>query len=83
MPSDVTRKFVGTGSKGIRRAPRPNKSGATNKTTSKGAERLQARAIKRIRDSETGELVGWLYQWNTGAHSLRWKSEPRKKVIYD
>ncbi len=35
--------------------------------------RLHAHAIKRIWDQETGELVGWLYQWNTGELVPRWK----------
>lgn len=50
-----------------------------------GAEpkRVHARAVKRIFDRETGELVGWLYEWNTGSLVPRWKSEAREDVVYD
>ena len=50
-----------------------------------GAEpkRVHARAVKRIFDRETGELVGWLYEWNTGSLMPRWKSEAREDVVYD
>lgn len=44
--------------------------------------RLHARAIGRILDRETGELVGWLYEWNTGERVPRWRRGPRKDVIY-
>ena len=29
-------------------------------------KRLEAKAIERILDAKTREVVGWLYQWNTG-----------------
>lgn len=45
-------------------------------------KRLHARAIGRILDRKTGEVVGWLYEWNTGERVPRWKSGPRKDVIY-
>ena len=50
-----------------------------------GAEpkRVHARAVKRIFDRETGELVGWLYEWNTGSLVPRWKSEAREDVVYE
>ncbi|MEO1140606.1 MAG: hypothetical protein AAFW87_14265 [Pseudomonadota bacterium] len=46
-------------------------------------KRVHARAVKRIFDRETGELVGWLYEWNTGSLVPRWKSEAREDVVYD
>lgn len=45
-------------------------------------KRVHARAIKRIFDRESGELVGWLYEWNTGCLVPRWKSKAYKNVIY-
>lgn len=46
-------------------------------------QRLQARAIHRIFDRKTGDLVGWLYEWNTGTRVSRWKSEAHDDVYYD
>lgn len=46
-------------------------------------KRVHARAIKRILDRQSGELVGWLYEWNTGALVPRWKAEAQEDVIYD
>lgn len=49
----------------------------------KEAKRLHARAINRILDKQTGELVGWLYEWNTGERVPRWKVNAVTDVIYD
>ena len=46
-------------------------------------ERLEAKAIKRILDARTREVVGWLYEWNTGEILPRWKDGRREKVIYE
>lgn len=46
-------------------------------------ERLEAKAIKRILDVRTREIVGWLYEWNTGEILPRWKDGCREKVIYE
>jgi hypothetical protein len=46
-------------------------------------KRVHARAVKRILDRQSGELVGWLYEWNTGALVPRWKAEAHQDVIYD
>ncbi len=48
----------------------------------KRPKRLHACAIGRIFDRETGELVGWLYEWNTGERVPRWKVEARSDVVY-
>ena len=76
MPTDVRLTFVAAGRVELRQT-----SDASIRTT--GKRRLQARAVKRILDADTGELVGWLYQWNTGALSSRWKAGPCDHVIYD
>lgn len=55
---------------------------ASAKTQRKKPQRLQARAIKRILSRRSGEHVGWLYEWNTGALVPRWKSEVCYDVIY-
>ncbi len=50
-----------------------------------GAEpkRVHARAVKRIFDRQSGELAGWLYEWNTGSLVPRWKSEACDDVVYE
>ena len=46
-------------------------------------ERIHARAVKRIFDTASGELVGWLYEWNTGETVPRWKSKVHSNVYYE
>jgi len=46
-------------------------------------KRLHARAIKRIYDRRSRQLVGWLYEWNTGELVPRWKANAHTDVIYD
>lgn len=46
-------------------------------------ERLEAKAIKRILDVRTREVVGWLYEWNTGEILPRWKDGRRENIIYE
>jgi hypothetical protein len=45
--------------------------------------RLEATPIKRILDRETREVVGWLYEWNTGAHVPMWKDGRKSDVVYE
>ena len=47
------------------------------------AKKEQARAIKRILDRQTHQVVGWLYEWNTGQLSVMWKDGERKSVVYE
>ena len=46
-------------------------------------ERLEARAIGRILDRDSGEVVGWLYEWNTGERAQLWRSGKRGDVVYE
>ena len=46
-------------------------------------KRIDAKPIKRILDRKTLEVVGWLYEWNTGELLPMWKSEAHKDFIYD
>jgi hypothetical protein len=46
-------------------------------------KRLEAKAIKRILDARTREIVGWLYEWDTGEILPRWKDGRRENVIYE
>ena len=46
-------------------------------------KRLYARAIKRIHDSKSGDLVGWLCEWNTGSVVPPWIAGARKDVYYE
>ena len=45
--------------------------------------RLHAHAVSRILDRENGELVGWLYKWNTGELVPRWRAGVKSDVVYD
>lgn len=42
----------------------------------------QARAIRRILDRDSQEVVGWLYEWNTGQLAVMWKDGRRDDVVY-
>ena len=44
--------------------------------------RRQARAIMRVLDQDTHEVVGWLYEWNTGETSVMWKAGKRENVVF-
>lgn len=46
-------------------------------------EKLEATAIKRILDIKSGEVVGWVYEWNTGDRKPMWKNAKCEDVIYD
>ncbi|MEM7005345.1 MAG: hypothetical protein AAF498_05645 [Pseudomonadota bacterium] len=73
---------VSAGSKGaavILRVPTRNRRG---RRSNNKPRRLHAKAIKRILDRETGDLVGWLYEWNTGELVPRWKTEAWANVVY-
>lgn len=45
--------------------------------------RLEAWAIKRILDRTSREVVGWLYEWNTGEQEPIWKNGMRDDVVYE
>ncbi len=46
-------------------------------------ERLHAQAVKRMYDRQSGEQVGWLYEWNTGDLEPMWCSGPKLNVRYE
>lgn len=46
-------------------------------------ERLAARAIKRILNRQSREVVGWLYEWNTGEQGPMWKNGRCQDIIYE
>lgn len=52
-------------------------------TTGMLKERVQARAVKRVLDRRSLEIVGWLYRWNTGHLAVMWKDEKQEDVIYE
>ena len=48
--------------------------------------KIEGKAIARILDAETREILGYLYQWNTGAIDPKWTDDiPRAEedVIYE
>jgi hypothetical protein len=47
------------------------------------AIREEARPVQRILDRETRQLVGWLYEWNTGERMAMWKNGKREDVVYE
>ncbi len=49
----------------------------------KVGKRWDAKPIKRILDRKTLEVVGWLYEWNTGELLPMWKSGAATDYIYD
>ena len=48
-----------------------------------GKTRLSAQPIKKILDQDTGELVGWLYAWNTGEREPMWCDGAKTNVRYE
>ncbi len=49
--------------------------------TEASGQREQAGPIKRVLDADSREVVGWLYQWNTGHHAVMWKGERCENVV--
>ncbi len=80
MATGVTELTRFNGSSVVLRIPRRSKR---NRVAPKEPTRLHAHAVSRILDRETGELVGWLYEWNTGERVPRWKAGVRFDVVYD
>ena len=60
-----------------------DRSGQPKSLHGAAGKRLYAKSVKRILDRQSGELVGWLYEWNTGDLVPRWKGEARSDVVYD
>lgn len=48
-----------------------------------GELKLHATPIKRILDRSSREVVGWLYEWNTGAQVPMWRDGRRSDVVYE
>ena len=44
--------------------------------------RLEARPIASILDQQTQEVVGWLYEWNTGERVPKWKDGKRADFTF-
>lgn len=49
--------------------------------TGEVSTRLEAGVIATILDRQTQEVVGWLYEWNTGERVPKWKDGKRTDVI--
>lgn len=45
--------------------------------------RLEARVIKRIFDRQSRDVVGWLYEWNTGEWEPMWKNGKCDDIVYE
>jgi hypothetical protein len=49
-------------------------------------KKIEGKAVARIRDARTEEIVGYLFEWNTGDIDPKWKDDvPRdeKDVVYE
>lgn len=46
-------------------------------------KRLIGKLIGTIVDPATGELQGWVYEWNTGATSLMMRASPQPPADHD
>ena len=56
---------------------------AENDLTALRGKRMHATPIKRVLDANTGQVVGWLYVWNTGHLSVMWKGERCENFVYE
>ena len=45
--------------------------------------RLEAQPIIRILDRQSRDVVGWLYEWNTGEFVPMWKQGRQEDVIFE
>lgn len=48
--------------------------------------KIEGKAIARILDVRTREIVGYLYEWNTGAIDPKWNDDverDEKDVVYE
>ena len=80
MAAGATELTTLNGTSVVLRVPRRAKR---RRIAPKEPARLPAHAVNRILDRETGELVGWLYKWNTGELVPRWKAGAKSDVVYD
>ena len=80
MATAATELTTLNGTSVILHVPRRSKR---SRVAPKEPARLHAHAVNRILDRETGELVGWLYKWNTGELVPRWKDEAKSDVVYE
>lgn len=47
-------------------------------------QKIEGKAVARILDTQTKDIVGHLYEWNTGARTPKWNDDiVREDVIYD
>lgn len=44
--------------------------------------RLEARFVSLILDQKSHEIVGWLFEWNTGERMPMWKGEVHEDVVF-
>ncbi|SHF67437.1 MULTISPECIES: hypothetical protein [Litoreibacter] len=44
--------------------------------------RLEARFVSFILDRKSHEIVGWLFEWNTGEQMPMWKDEVHEDVVF-
>ncbi len=67
----------------VRTLSKPIQSVVSKPLGHKVGKRWDAKPIRRILDRKTLEVVGWLYEWNTGELLPMWKSGACNDFIYD
>lgn len=45
--------------------------------------RQEARVVKIILDRKSAQIVGWLYEWNTGEKAPMWKDGEHEDISYE
>lgn len=46
-------------------------------------EMYEAWPIKRIKDRNSGNIVGWFYEWNTGEQGPLWIKERCTDIVFE
>ena len=67
----------------VRTMPRPTAPKTSKRPGREVSNRKYARPVMRILDRNTRKVVGWMYEWNTGARVPMWKAGVCEDVIYD
>ena len=45
------------------------------------AKRDEAEPVQELLDAQTLELVGWVYQWNTGEFAVMWMERRKANIV--
>lgn len=48
---------------------------------SRNVLRTEARPIARLRNKKGGDVIGLIYEWNTGETQTAWFGKPRREFV--